>query len=157
MAEPSMVVAALGFCGAVFGHFVGQTLARRAARKLPKTQERAKVYEALATRLCKMHQSRQIHSAASDAEDAELCTLLVSLAVYGESNVVVAVSEALKQCREQERRLSADELVKVLKAMRASLRTGTGDDLMLALPILIGSGHAPNAQLVQAEPRGLVA
>lgn len=130
--------------GASAGIFLTKALDRRTAKKTPKTLERAKAYEAFVLHFAPLIQEGQmIHQ--PDCEE-ELRKIIARLALYGESNVVEAVSDFFLAYRSPgQAAQTMAHLIAVIRAMRKSLCTGKDEDVMARIEALLTSLPRPRS------------
>ena len=121
--------------GSVVGSVATQAWTRRSAKKAPKTQERAKAYEQMLEHLCGAVQGGRIRYLPECS--AALCSLSSKVVLYGESEVVREVSAVVDAYRSSPNGIPANELLRVVKAMRSSLLTGTSEETMHAVERLL--------------------
>jgi hypothetical protein len=105
-----------------------QLLIRRAAKKAPKTTERAKVYEALVVHLWQRTDGAQYRRLECD--EPELRAILAKLALYGESNVINAIAEFFASHSSATSGAQAHSVTQIVREMRKSILTGTGSEVL---------------------------
>ena len=112
-----------------------QLLIRRAAKKAPKTTERAKVYEALVVHLWQRTDGAQYRRLECD--EPELRAILAKLALYGESNVINAIAEFFASHSSATSGAQAHSVTQIVREMRKSILTGTGSEVLNSINRLL--------------------
>ncbi len=130
MNDFSLVGSILGssFLGAVVGSVLKGVWDRRLARRVPKTDRRAEAYKDFAIYF--------IAHISMDAKDRlktpapNLNDIKARLVVFGESEVVCAVTNFLKTHQSLNTPPARKAFCEVIKVMRGSVRTGASDKVM---------------------------
>jgi hypothetical protein len=128
-----------------------QLLIRRAAKKAPKTTERAKAYEALVVHLWQRTEGAHFHRHESD--EPALRAILAKVALYGESNVINAIAEFFASHSSSPSIAQDHSVTQIVREMRKSILTGTGSEvlgsinrLLVAESAAVASSNVPSAK-----------
>jgi hypothetical protein len=130
MNDFSLVGSILGssFLGAVIGSVLKGVWDRRLAKRVPKTDRRAEAYKDFATYFI-----AHINVGANDRlkiAAPNLNEIKARLVVFGESEVVCEAANFLSEHQSLNTEKARQDFCKVIKAMRESVRTGAGVDVM---------------------------
>lgn len=117
------------FLGAVAGSVLKGILDRRIAKRVPKTDRRAEAYKDFAT----------FFIAYVEGGAKNLKEIKSRLVVFGESEVVSAAANFLGKHQSLNTEEARQDFCEVIRAMRRSVRTGAGDDVMKAVLKLLSS------------------
>jgi hypothetical protein len=112
-----------------------QLLIRRAAKKAPKTTERAKAYEALVVHIWQRSEGGTFRRHYFD--EPELKAILAKVALYGESSAINAISEFFAWSLESSSSTQAQAATAMIREMRRSILTGTGSEVLGSIQRLI--------------------
>jgi hypothetical protein len=112
-----------------------QFLIRRAAKKAPKTTERAKAYEALVVHL--WQRSDGVQYQRQECDEPEFRAILAKVALYGESNVINAIAEFFASHSSTPSVAQAPSVTQIVCEMRKSILTGTGSEVLNSINKLL--------------------
>jgi hypothetical protein len=111
---------------------------RRAAKKAPKTQMRAEAYRDFVVHI--VSASPQSSATFSDGfSNTDLHKVIAKLLLFGEGNVVRAVSTFLNRHAAINSECAAKDLADVVCEMRKSLITGHGDTVLQSIRALLST------------------
>lgn len=139
--QTASTVIASSTVGGVIGAVVNQFWSRRSAKKGPKTQERAKAYEALIVHLASSIGEGKLFR--PEDKESNLQALLARIVVYGESDVVLAVAKFIQEYRFGAEGTPVAFLVDTVLEMRKSLLTGAGYEVRQAIEGILGHQVQP--------------
>jgi hypothetical protein len=131
------IVLTSSLIGAIVGALINQLLGRRAAKKNPKTEERAKAYDAIVVHIFNSIESDTI--VRDFQRDRELVSLLARLSLFGESGVVKVTSIFASEFLSSAAGIGSTAILPVIRAMRESLLTGRTAGTMEAIETIVRS------------------
>ena len=114
----------------IIAGLVNGYLNRRAAKKIPKTEGRAEAYSDLVAYMV-TRQASSTQTTSTGSVPADLGKIKSRLALFAESEVVIAASEFLSRHAALDTDESKKEFAEVVSVMRRSLLTGHGEDVTL--------------------------
>lgn len=124
-------VAASSAGGALVASLLNNWWGRRAEKKAPKTEMRAKAYEDFVT-----------YFVAGPSAELHLQSITARLALYGESSVLVPAADFLSTYPDLDSPEAIAAFVAVVRRMRASLLTGHGDQAAENIQRMVSSAQA---------------
>lgn len=124
-----LLKALIGLVGVVVGVILTTWLSREIAKKAPKTDMRAKAYGDFVVHIM----CDYADDATEKTPESDLNEITARLVVFGEEEVVCAVAEFLKVHRGRNSNEANEKIVAVIGAMRDSLETAHGTDVLEAI------------------------